>query len=177
MILGLDLSLTATGWAVIYFDGTTRTGTIPDAGNSIHIAERLDTWGRHLADIIQNACNDSPDALVDIYVEDLGGSQRGAFELGMVHAAFWMELTRPLIERTTMVNAATIKTYATGRGNSPKTHVVVEAVKRLGYEGWDHNEADALWLADMGARLHGYDRPQLPATHLRALDKLKPKAA
>ena len=56
--------------------------------------------------------------------------------------------------------------------------MLVEAVKRLGYDGYDDNEADALWLADLGARLDGFDRPALPAGHLKALDKLrKPVAA
>jgi Holliday junction resolvasome RuvABC endonuclease subunit len=170
VILGLDLSLTATGWATIHNDGTTHTGTIPDSKG--HIADRLDTWGRHLSRIIRDACDAATDGHISIYVEDLAGNQRGAFELGMIHATFWFELTTEIRRQTTMVNATTLKTYATGKGNASKALVLVEAVKRLGYPGHDDNEADALWLADMGARLAGYQRPDLPATHLRALDRI-----
>lgn len=177
VILGLDLSLTATGWATIHPDGTTHTGTIPDIGSGAHIADRLDTWGRHLSYIIRDACDAAADRRISIYVEDLAGNQRGAFELGMVHATFWSELTTEIRRRTTMVNASTLKTYATGKGNASKALVLVEAVKRLGYEGYDDNEADALWIADLGARLAGYKRPPLPASHLRALDKIKKTTA
>ena len=169
MILGLDLSLTATGWATIHPDGTTRTGIIPDTKG--HIADRLAAWEESLYAHL----NTQPTA---IYVEDLGGTQHGAFELGMVHAMFWrVTWGCDLTDRVTLVNAATLKTYATGKGNASKSLVLVEAVKRLGYDGYDNNEADALWLADIGARLHGYQRPALPAAHLRALERLKPKAA
>ena len=170
MILGLDLSLTATGWATIHPDGTTHTGIIPDSKG--HIADRLARWETALYNLTDTY---QPD---HIYVEDLAGNQRGAFELGHVHALFWRVMWGAnTVERTTMVNATTLKTYATGKGNASKALVLVEAVKRLGYDGYDDNEADALWLADMGARLAGYQRPDLPATHLRALDKIGKAAA
>lgn len=76
------------------------------------------------------------------------------------------------------VNAALITAPdATGKGGAAKAQVLAEAIRRLDYQGHDHNEADALWLADMGARLHGYNRPALPGAHLKALDRLRPKAS
>lgn len=173
MILGLDLSLTATGWATIHPDGTVETGLIPDSKG--HIADRLAAWERNLFHMVDVLDGRDP---AHIYVEDLGGTQHGAFELGMIHAMFWRTIWGcDLVDRVTLVNASTLKTYATGKGNASKALVLVEAVKRLGFDGHDHNEADALWLADMGARIHGYNRPSLPAAHLKALDKITPKAA
>lgn len=170
MILGLDLSLTATGWATIHPDGTTKTGVIPDTKG--HIADRLAAWERNLyelVDVFAGGCE--PD---HIYVEDLAGTQHGAFELGMVWGMFWRTMWGTSLNGiVTLVNASTLKTYATGKGNAAKALVLVEAVKRLGYQGHDHNEADALWLADLGARLHGYNRPALPAAHLKALSRLE----
>ncbi len=167
MILGLDLSLTATGWATIHRDGTTETGVIPNSKG--HIADRLWAWEVALLDQFAADVN-------HVYVEDLAGNQHGAFELGMIHAPFWRAV-RPFypLDHITLVNASTLKTHATGKGGAAKAQVLAEAIRRLGYQGHDHNEADALWLADMGARLHGYDRPALPATHLKALDKIRPK--
>ncbi len=165
MILGLDLSLTATGWATIHPDGTTHTGIIPDSKG--HIADRLAQWEAVLYNLIDTS---QPD---HIYVEDLAGNQTGAFELGMIWGIFWRVMWGAnTVERATKINASTLKMHAAGKGNASKALVLTEAVRRLGYPGCDHNEADALWLADMGARLAGYRRPDLPATHLRALDRI-----
>ena len=109
------------------------------------------------------------------YLRQIGGPA-----LGMVHAMFWKTLTERSIpyDTVTAVPPTTLKMYATGKGTASKSLVLVEAVKRLKYDGYDDNEADALWLADLGARLDGFDRPALPAGHLKALDKLrKPVAA
>ena len=98
--------------------------------------------------------------------------------LGMVWGLFWRTMwCTSLTAIATKVNASTLKTHATGKGGAGKPQVLAEAIRRLDYQGHNHNEADALWLADMGARLHGYDRPALPAAHLKALDRLRPKAS
>ena len=64
-----------------------------------------------------------------------------------------------------------VKKFATGKGNVDKGAVLVEAVRRLSYDGSSHDEADALWLHQMG--LHHIANPQavdLPKTHLASLD-------
>lgn len=172
MILGLDLSLTATGWAQVWRDGRVETGVLPDLGAKASWMDRLYQWDFHLAALL---VRDEPDA---VYVEDLGGNQPGAVELGMVHGIFWRSVERytSLTDTITMVNASALKKYATGKGNASKPLVLTEAVRRLGYTGSSFDEADALWLADMGARLAGYDRPALPAAQLAVLDKLKSAA-
>lgn len=172
--LGLDLSLTATGWAIIQHLGTRQTtGTFGDDTDD-HISLRLRRWAGELNSIIPYA------RPLHIVVEDLPRSvKHGGPALGMVHAMFWKTLAERCIhyDAVTTVPPGTLKMYATGKGNASKSLVLVEAVKRLGYDGHDDNEADALWLADLGARIHGYDRPALPATHLKALDKIRPKAS
>lgn len=42
-----------------------------------------------------------------------------------------------------------IKKFATGNGNCNKAHMVGTAKEKLGYQGGDHNEADALWLLNL----------------------------
>ena len=170
MILGLDLSLTATGWAIVWRHNVTDQGTLSDLGSKASWPDRLDAWSC----AIHPYLSERPDA---IYVEDIGGNQYGAVELGMVHALFWRLARFHAIDgRVTMVNASTLKKYATGKGNASKALVLTEAVRRLGYPGCDDNAADALWLADMGARHAGYERPPLPAAQLAVLDKLKAAA-
>lgn len=43
-----------------------------------------------------------------------------------------------------------IKKYATGKGNSGKPAMIEAAQKKLGYTGNNDNEADALWLFELG---------------------------
>lgn len=67
----------------------------------------------------------------------------------------------------------TLKVYALGVGRGSKTDVVVAARDRLGYEGTDNDEADALWLYAMAADLLGQPIVDLPQSHRRALDRMR----
>lgn len=46
-------------------------------------------------------------------------------------------------------SAGDIKKFATGKGNSGKPAMIEAAQERLGYEGNDDNEADALWILEL----------------------------
>jgi len=46
-------------------------------------------------------------------------------------------------------SAGQIKKFATGKGNSGKPIMIQAAKDKLGYEGDDDNEADALWLLQL----------------------------
>jgi Holliday junction resolvasome RuvABC endonuclease subunit len=165
VILGLDMSLTATGWAVVDRPGVHITDLIPDTRG--HIAHRLARWQTELDHILQTY---QPN---HILIEDLPRSVRhGGPELGMIHAAFWLADIH--LDSVTRIPPATLKTFATGRGNAGKDEMLAEAIRRLGYQGHDHNESDALWLAQLGAHLHSYPNLiELPAPHTRALNKIK----
>lgn len=65
-----------------------------------------------------------------------------------------------------------VKKLATGKGNAGKEQVLVEAVRRLGYEGHDNNESDALWLLAAAQVHYGLTDLDLPKAHLAALDKV-----
>lgn len=65
-----------------------------------------------------------------------------------------------------------LKMLATGKGSgsgSDKPAVVAAARDRLGYRGTDHNEADAVWLAELGYHRLGQPHVRLPELHTRAL--------
>ena len=69
-----------------------------------------------------------------------------------------------------VIAPAKLKMFATGKGNASKDAVLTSATRRLGYEGHDHNIADAMWLRAMGE--HHYRMPgaiDLPKAHTRAL--------
>ena len=49
-------------------------------------------------------------------------------------------------------SASEIKKFATGKGNAGKPAVIKAAQDKLGYIGEDDNEADALWLLELGKK-------------------------
>lgn len=172
MILGLDLSLTCTGWARLNPDGTHTTGCI--ATNSQRpTGERL---LRIVTEIFHGPAW-SPDVTLAVGIESGVVRSNAALAIGMVHGAVRLELWR---HDTIIVDIppATRCKLATGKGNAGKAEVLAAAIHRLGYQGHSDDEADALWIADATARILGVcNRPVLPAAHLKALDKFSPKAA
>lgn len=50
------------------------------------------------------------------------------------------------------VHSATLKKFATGKGNAKKPAMIEAARKKLGYQGKSDDEADALWLLEYARR-------------------------
>jgi len=89
-------------------------------------------------------------------------------ELGGVLRVAFAEAGVPLVEVAPMARAK----YATGKGNAKKEAVLVEAVKRLGYEGSSNDEADALWLLYMALDHYGLPGAvEMPKVNREALVK------
>lgn len=163
MIVGLDLALNCTGWASLTAAGDLRWGTINPPRNA-PIGARLDR--------IRQAVAQHAAGAVLVAVEAPVVRTPAAVALGQVHGVVLHRLWE-LDAQVLVVPPATLKMLATGKGNAPKPDVRGAARRRLGYGDESDDEADACWLADLGARWLGWDRPDLPATHLRALDKLR----
>lgn len=163
-VLALDLSLTATGYAI----GTT-LGTLPppkgkDRGNA-----RLD-W--ILRQVLELAARGEADvAVIEGY--SYGSKGRAIVSIGELGGLVRWGLYRrgiPYVE----IAPGTLKKFATGRGDSKKPDMLAAAIKRLGYNPsngrHDDNEVDALWLQQVG--LHGYQLPgaaTLPKAQLEAI--------
>jgi Holliday junction resolvasome RuvABC endonuclease subunit len=170
-VLGLDLSLTGTGVATP--DGGTRT---------LHTVLRGLDRLRFLRSEIRELA-DPADGTVDLVaIEGYSmGTQRQAShahalgELGGVIRLMLHDLGVPTVD----IPPASVKKYATGKGNANKNDMLLAAVKRLNYEGNSNDEADALWLramtldhyCDGEARLLN-DVVVLPAAHRAALDAI-----
>ena len=71
----------------------------------------------------------------------------------------------------TEIAPATLKKYATGRGNADKGQVLAAAIKRLPADVDNDNAADAAWLAAIGHDLLGAPICDLPAAQCAAIDK------
>jgi crossover junction endodeoxyribonuclease RuvC len=110
--------------------------------------------------------------LVMIEGYSFGSSTKGMRAIAELGGAVRLALWRAHIPYLD-VAPKTLKKYATGSGNAGKIQVVQAANTRLGYAGFDHNEADALWLHAMGTELLFVPVVDLPQTHREALDPLK----
>lgn len=157
-VIGLDLSLTASG--VCLADGTTHTIKT----NAKDGDRRL----LHIGHTIANALAPGADLAV---VEDLPIHAKSAGITGMVHGvarAALLEAGVPYV----LVSPATLKKYATGRGNGDKTPMAIAALKRAGREFPDDNQVDAFWLRHAGLDALGQPEIAMPADQRAALDKV-----
>lgn len=156
MIVAFDLSLTSIGWARVTEPAPTpEVGTIRPRGRS---AARLQDALNQIIPIARGARL----ALIEGYAHgknyqahqlgELGGVVRlGFHQLGITWLAIPPKCTKKL---------------ATGNGNAKKEMMLAAAFKRLGYEGFSYDEADALWLLQVAAAHYGLAcAAVLPAKH------------
>lgn len=173
-VIGLDLSLTATGVALIE-DGsiTVRTITSKPSGDS------LDARQARLHNLVANLLtNHMPTDPVDLVVIEQPAFSRttghhhdrsGLWWMVVDAIWGWREEITPMAE----VPPTTLKKYATGKGNAAKDAVLLAVARRYPHvDIRDNNMADALVLAAMGARHLEHpvdDVPQLNQTAMAAV--------
>ena len=158
-VVGLDLSMTATGVA---FPGGDVATWRPKASDG---DRRLLVIHHHLLDLLLLG---EPDLVV---IEDLPVHAHAAGVTGMVQGV----VRRLLLDQSVpylLVPPATLKTYATGKGNSDKPDMRMALYQRTALDLRDNNQVDAAWLRLLGLDHLGHPELTLPATHRRALDKL-----
>lgn len=153
-VVGLDLSLTATGVAA----GTKATTLKSSATGMARLVD--------LRDAVLAVCADADLVAVEGY--SFGSRNSQAHALGELGGVVRVALHEAAI-RYLDVSPATVKKYATGRGNAPKAEVYGAAIRRLGYQGCDHNQADALWLRALAMDGLGHPIALMPAAHRAAL--------
>lgn len=148
MILAIDPSSSATGYAlsekvpfnnhIIFKDYGTVSFTKPKEKGYGHLFHEFNIW---LSDLVDDHRNN----LEMIVCENQCGN-RGI-------AAYILQNLQGIVQKVAEVNEipyyqhspGTIKKHITGKGNAPKSKVV-EAVKALGYDVEDDNQADAIAL-------------------------------
>lgn len=110
-----------------------------------------------------------PDLVV---IEDLPTHAHGAGITGMVHGAARARLIGCNVPYA-LVTPATLKSFATGKGNAGKPDMAVALYKRAGEEFADDNQVDAAWLRYAGLAHLGALPFTLPDSQLDRLDKVK----
>jgi hypothetical protein len=155
-VVGLDLSITATG--ICASNGETYTV----GGKSALGDERLV--------LIKIAILDNLDA--DIYIiEDLPTHAHGAGVTGMVHGVVRATLLENK-KKYILVTPASLKKYATGKGNANKVDMAIALYERFGIKLPDDNQVDAYWLRMMGLDYFGIEKIYLPQVNKSVFEKI-----
>lgn len=163
-VLGLDLSMTATG--VCLPDGTTYTIKTKPADRDRRLQHIVTEISARLAD--RDGGLDVDLAVIEEAPPGLKGPAIKAIH--MVHGAvrLWMnDFDIPYTE----VNPSTLKVYATGNKGADKIAMAMAAYKRAGIEFADDNQCDAWWLRTAGLDRLGHSAFAMPQTQRAALDK------
>jgi Holliday junction resolvasome RuvABC endonuclease subunit len=159
-VLGLDLSLTATG--VCLTDGATLTIKTRQKDGDHRLV--------HIEDALTSMIGDG--STIDVAViEDLPKHAMAAGITGMVHGVARAVLLRAGIPYALVV-PATLKAFATGKGAGDKTPMVMAAYKRAGREFGDDNQCDAAWLRWAGLDWYGQPEFSLPQVQRDRLQKV-----
>jgi crossover junction endodeoxyribonuclease RuvC len=134
-VLGLDLSLTATGYA--YSEEV--VGVIRSKSRGM----------RRLSEIVEAVHDLAFEADIVVLEGYSYASANQAHQIGELGGVVRLVLYHrriPFVD----VAPATLKKFATGKGNAPKDAMIAAAIRRFGFEGSDNNEADAWMLRCMG---------------------------
>lgn len=160
LIAAFDLSLTRTGCALS--DGSLCSLVPPKASSSGMPRLR---WIR--AAVLDAVASCGVVVLEGYSMGQARGSSRSHSlgELGGVVRLALYEAGLPYAD----VAPASLKRYATGRGNAGKEEVLAAAIRRLEYAGHDNNEADAAWLRMMALDHYGQPCVAVPARQREAL--------
>jgi crossover junction endodeoxyribonuclease RuvC len=165
-ILGLDLSLTRSGWA----SGRDAYGLLIPPKTHADGIPRIDWVMRQVIDTLAIG--------VDLVVIEgySFGQARGtshSHAQGELGGLVRWALFRKGISYVE-IPPATLKKFATGKGNANKELMLAEAVRRLDYRGRsDNNEADALWLWMLGAEAYGFGGDVVPKAQRDVAANLK----
>jgi crossover junction endodeoxyribonuclease RuvC len=146
-VLGLDLSLVATGWCTL-----TKVPTLNSAVLSFGLLNPDGLDGARRMDwILEGIKEKTKDAFV--IIEDFSFGSKGS-GLSEIHGLGW--LVRWYLWKTgipfRLVPPTVLKKFATGKGNSDKNIVLKEVFKQWGPEADfnDDNISDAFVLAKIG---------------------------
>ncbi len=157
-VCALDLSVTATGMC-------DRQGNLHTFSPKARGDARLHEIAVWLTDCVLSL---DPHFVA---IEDVVVRSSASSVLGMLHGAVRCLLLAEEVPYVVLAPAS-IKTYATGRGNATKPDMRMEMFKRTGRDVADDNQVDAWWLWALASDLDGEAVIELPQTHRRALAKL-----
>jgi Holliday junction resolvasome RuvABC endonuclease subunit len=146
-VLGLDLSLTAPGFAF----SDRASGMI--SRNYTHEKIAGDLRLNATRDVVRHIVKHTPIALA--VIEAPAYAANGMFQMGLVHSAARVVLNDYQVPYAT-VSPGTLKQFATGWGNADKEQMIAAVTAVTGVVPGDDNQADAWWLRAMGLAALGH---------------------
>lgn len=154
-ILGLDLSLTETGWCEETNSSITKVGIVDT--NKMRGLDRMDYILNDMWEHITDPKLESNDqTLVILEGFSFGSKGSALFEIAglgyLVRHQLWQEDIEFIL-----VPPTALKKYCTGKGNTEKSMIIKEVYKKWKYDSNSDNEADAYVLARIGRALLGWD--------------------
>lgn len=167
-VVGLDLSLTSTGYAVVG-EGRREVGTITSKGKA---GATLTQRNARLVGIVAEIVRVAVDA--DLIVIEAPAYSRSNPGMHDRSGLWWIAVDAlsgsvPVVEVAPSARAK----YATGKGNAGKDQVLAAVVRRFpDFDVTGNDEADALILAAMGRRALAEPIDYMPQAHLAGMSKV-----
>ena len=152
-VIGLDISLTCTGWCYLAEDDYT-TGTIKTTPKDGIIQERVKIILKSLQSVLNTVkkCQEIDLIAIEGYSFGVGKNASRAFDLAEVSGAVKLYLYKMGIPYV-LIPPNTLKKFLTGSGRAKKNEMLKAAYKRFDVDVKTDDEADAFGLAMMGACL------------------------
>lgn len=163
-VIGIDLSLTGTGFTVLEQDGKLIADGVLKSGPTKTKVEELERL-REIIRLLFLTIDETNAELAVIEGLAFMAHQTTAI---MQLAGLNYLLRNALYERSipfVIVAPSTLKKFVTGKGNSPKDIMMLETYKRWGVSILDNNQCDAYGLARIGCLLAA------PPTKINKTDK------
>lgn len=164
-VVGLDLSLTATGVAT----GDGRLLTVYSEAGGSTVGERALRISRLRVQIMEHMWD------ADMVVIEGPAYSRQQQSGHHLRAGLWWLIAttaRAMAGEVIEVSPSALKKFATGRGNATKADMRVALLQRVGEDIRDDNQVDAFWLRQVGLHLLGDKGLDLPKANLTALSKI-----
>lgn len=150
-VVGLDLSLTATGYCSVTGETETLSSKQQEMDRIRDLTEQLSVrlFGPNTPQFLLEEFADL--VVIEDYAFSRGGHAHEVGELGGVVKNLLIEMSQPYV----LVGPSSVKKFATNKGNANKIEMGVAAAK-LGQEfGGDDNRCDAWWLREMALYRYG----------------------
>ncbi|TFV90426.1 hypothetical protein [Blastococcus sp. CT_GayMR16] len=173
-VVGLDLSLTATGIATP--DGVQTVGSKGKAGATLlQRSVRLHDLAMDIGAAVDGVASRHRGQRVLVVVEGPAFDSRTGHQHDR-SGLWWLvvdELCGSSFADVVEVTTGGVKKYATGKGNAGKDEVLAAVVRRYpDVDVTNNNEADALVLRAMGCDHLGQPLAVVPQSHRASLDKV-----
>jgi len=142
--MGIDLSLTATGYCISNKDFDRVTTGILNTTPKQNMEDRILYIWSNLRTLIEGSMND----LIEIAVEGLAFTSRGQrlAQLAGLHYYFTVQARRHLDVPLLIVPPTELKKFVTKKGNCKKNLMLMHCYKRWKFEAADDNICDAYCL-------------------------------